>query len=137
LLQRALNDDLAIPQWAKFCESLVKIYNEVKALPLSGKNATYIPELGAADPTKFGFSVCTVDGQVFTHGAQDDFPIESCATSFLYSLLVESMGYENVRGNAKLRFRMGTLITFQLDSSINMWERSHLELPITLLLLTS
>jgi len=43
----------------------------------SGKPADYIPILAKADPTKFGLSVCTVDGQRFDYGDFDqEFSIQ-------------------------------------------------------------
>jgi hypothetical protein len=96
ILQRACNNDLAIPDWEAFVTKVTCIYNEVHRNN-SGAPADYIPELGCADPNWFGVTICTVDGQVWSHGDADlDFSIQSCGKPLLYSMTVEDFGYDYV-----------------------------------------
>lgn len=52
-----------------------------------GKVATYIPALGEVDPKQFGFSVATVDGNVYGVGDQDvRFSLQSISKVFTLAL---------------------------------------------------
>lgn len=96
LLERAFKDQLAIHRWSTFCATVTDIFNKVKATVSGGKQACYIPELGNVNPNLFGAAICTVDGQMFTIGDAEDFPLEAAANPLLYSLLVERVGYDSV-----------------------------------------
>lgn len=96
VLHRAFCGKLAIPNWKNFCQSLQKIFNEVKE-NRDGEVATYIPELGKQDPEWFGVSVVSVDGQQFELGdSKQLFPIESCVKPIIYTKAVEELGYDYV-----------------------------------------
>jgi glutaminase len=63
----------------------------------SGHVATYIPELGKANPNHFGISVVSVDGQVFQAGDCDvEFTIQSTSKAFVYAMALTSHGREKV-----------------------------------------
>jgi len=58
-----------------------------------GAVATYIPELGKADPRWFGICVATVDGHVYEVGdARLPFTIQSISKPFVYGLALEDRG---------------------------------------------
>ncbi len=58
-----------------------------------GEVATYIPELGKADPNLFGLAIATVDGKVYTAGDSDAaFTIQSVSKPFMYGLALETLG---------------------------------------------
>jgi glutaminase len=58
-----------------------------------GAMATYIPELGKADPRWFGLCVATVDGHVYEVGdARLPFTIQSISKPFVYGLALEDRG---------------------------------------------
>ena len=60
-----------------------------------GAVATYIPELGKADPRKFGICLATVEGEVFTSGDWDtEFTIQSMCKPFAFQLAMERHGTE-------------------------------------------
>jgi len=60
-----------------------------------GAVATYIPELGKADPKDFGICVATVNGQVFTAGDwEKEFTIQSMCKPFAFQLAMERHGVE-------------------------------------------
>jgi len=60
-----------------------------------GEVATYIPELGKANPADFGICLVTVDGQVFRAGDwQKEFTIQSICKPFAFQLALEEHGRE-------------------------------------------
>jgi glutaminase len=60
-----------------------------------GAVATYIPELGKADPKKFGICLATTEGEVFTAGDWDtEFTIQSMCKPFAFQLAMERHGAE-------------------------------------------
>ena len=62
-----------------------------------GTVATYIPELGKANPKDFGICLATVDGQVFTAGDWDrEFTIQSMCKPFAFQMAMERHGTEEV-----------------------------------------
>jgi len=64
-----------------------------------GAVATYIPELGKADPSWFGICVATVDGQVYEVGdARIPFTIQSISKPFVYGLALADRGKDVVLG---------------------------------------
>jgi len=66
----------------------------------SGEVATYIPELGRADPEWFGISVVTSDGHVFEVGdSRQEFTIQSISKPFVFGMALEERGREAVMGH--------------------------------------
>src|SRR5439155_6558243 len=62
-----------------------------------GAVATYIPELGKANPQHFGICLATVDGQVFTAGDwEQEFTIQSMCKPFAFQMALERLGTEEV-----------------------------------------
>ncbi|MFO0913458.1 MAG: glutaminase A [Pirellulales bacterium] len=62
-----------------------------------GAVATYIPELAKADPSWFGISVVTTDGQIFDVGDYSQlFTIQSVSKPFMFGLALEDRGRELV-----------------------------------------
>ncbi|KAA6457856.1 glutaminase A [Acidobacteria bacterium AB60] len=62
-----------------------------------GAVATYIPELGKANPKDFGICLVTVDGQVFTAGDwEKEFTIQSMCKPFAFQMALERLGTEKV-----------------------------------------
>jgi glutaminase len=58
-----------------------------------GEVATYIPELGKADPESFGIALTTTDGQVYEAGdTRQQFTIQSISKPFAYGLALEDNG---------------------------------------------
>ena len=67
-----------------------------------GEVATYIPELGKADPEQFGISVITAEGRVFETGAcSHPFTIQSISKPFTFGMALEELG------NARLARHVG------------------------------
>jgi glutaminase len=70
------------------------IYEKYKDID-DGVVATYIPELGKANPKHFGISLVTMDGQVFTAGDwETEFTIQSMCKPFAFQFALEQHGAE-------------------------------------------
>lgn len=69
-----------------------------KYAPLDeGDVATYIPELGKADPDDFGICIVTADGGIFETGDSDRlFTIQSISKPFTYGMALEAHGQDEV-----------------------------------------
>lgn len=73
-------------------EIINDLYNRYREVN-TGEVATYIPELGKANPDWFGISVVTADGQVYEAGdTQQTFTIQSISKPFSYGIALEDNG---------------------------------------------
>jgi glutaminase len=62
-----------------------------------GDVATYIPQLGKADPRDFGLCLVTSDGRVFETGDfARPFTIQSISKPFTFGMAIEELGHEKV-----------------------------------------
>src|SRR5262249_17050030 len=62
-----------------------------------GQVATYIPELGKADPDDFGICLVTTKGRVFETGQCDRaFTIQSISKPFTYGIALEAYAHRKV-----------------------------------------
>jgi glutaminase len=62
-----------------------------------GELATYIPELGKANPDDFGICITTADGRIFEVGDCDrPFTIQSISKPFTFGIALEELGHEKV-----------------------------------------
>ena len=62
-----------------------------------GQLATYIPELGKANPDHFGICIATADGRLFEVGDCDQpFTIQSISKPFTFGMAIEELGHEKV-----------------------------------------
>jgi hypothetical protein len=96
VLQRAMNNELAIRNWKQFAEKVQQLFDEVKKNN-SGDVASYIPELACADPSTFAVTLITVDGQVLSLGdVNTEFTLQSCFKPIVYSLAIEDYGYDYI-----------------------------------------
>ena len=77
----------------KTLDRLHKKYSECN----EGNVATYIPELGKANPNHFGVAVVGVDGDVYEAGETSaEFTIQSISKAFVFGLAVETHGRDAV-----------------------------------------
>lgn len=73
---------------------LDRIYEKYKDVD-DGAVATYIPELGKANPKDFGICLATTDGQIFTAGNwEQEFTIQSMCKPFAFQMALEQHGTE-------------------------------------------
>jgi len=97
LISTAFKGQLVIPEFEGFCEDITNIYNRCKSND-SGSPAAYIPQLARGDPTKWGVSLCTVDGQRFSVGdVEDYFTIQSTSKPFTYAICLDHLGPDVVQ----------------------------------------
>ena len=77
-------------------EYLESLHAEYAAIS-DGEVATYIPELGKADPAWFAVCVVTVDGHVYAAGTSEQtFSIQSVSKPFVYGMALEDRGVDEV-----------------------------------------
>ncbi len=70
----------------------------------TGQVATYIPELGTADPAWFGIVIATVDGRLYEVGTtRQTFTIQSISKPLVYGIALEDRGRERVRDSGWCR----------------------------------
>jgi glutaminase len=70
------------------------IYEKYKDVD-DGEVATYIPELGKANPAHFGICLATAGGQVFRAGdSKQEFTIQSMCKPFAFQMALEQYGVE-------------------------------------------
>jgi glutaminase len=63
----------------------------------SGAVADYIPELGKADPDRFGISLATIDGHVYEVGdTRIPFTVQSISKAFVFALALDTLGAAGV-----------------------------------------
>ena len=96
LVEQALQDNVVIPDFVKFCAELERIFEETKE-NLQGKVADYIPQLSRVDPELYAVALCTIDGQRFSLGdTEEDFCVQSACKPISYCLALEEHGEDYV-----------------------------------------
>ena len=80
----------------KLQRTIDRIYERYKNID-GGEVATYIPELGKANPGDFGICLATSDGETFAAGDwEEDFTIQSMCKPFAFQMALERHGIERV-----------------------------------------
>src|SRR5262245_35719048 len=75
---------------------LADLHTRIAALT-GGRPADYIPELGKADPSRFGIALATVDAAIYAVGDADEpFTIQSVSKPFMYGYALQRHGRERV-----------------------------------------
>lgn len=76
---------------------IIEDLHERYALLTDGQVATYIPELGKADPDRFGIALVSAEAQTFSTGDCDiPFTIQSISKPFTFGIAIESFGADMV-----------------------------------------
>ena len=87
-------DGTASEQTSEIQAIVDSIYEKYRNVD-DGEVATYIPELGKADPKHFGICLATVDGHVFRAGDYDkEFTIQSMCKPLAFLMALEECGLE-------------------------------------------
>src|ERR1700680_760214 len=82
------------PHASQIQEIIDGIYEKYKRVD-DGEVATYIPELGKANPAHFGICLATVEGYIFRAGDFDqEFTIQSMCKPFAFQMALEQFGME-------------------------------------------
>ena len=85
-------DQTAPSEAERIQEVLDNIYEKYRNVD-DGAVATYIPELGKADPKDFGICLVTADGRIFRAGDCDkEFTIQSMCKPFAFQMALERHG---------------------------------------------
>lgn len=78
-------------------QELIEVLHDKYAPRNDGEVATYIPELGKADPEHFGICLATADGRVFETGDYNRlFTIQSISKPLTFGMALEVHGQEKV-----------------------------------------
>jgi glutaminase len=96
LIRRAVEGNLAVPDFTALTADITRMYDEL--LPVrSGTVANYIPQLGRVEPDQLAIAVCTVDGQRFSVGdVATAFSLQSVSKTVSYCLALDEHGTEAV-----------------------------------------
>ncbi|CAI4232812.1 unnamed protein product [Auanema sp. JU1783] len=96
LISTALQNDLVIPCWQHFVETIKQIFNEC-AEETGGQVADYIPQLARQSPKQWGMAICTVDGQRVSLGdSKVAFCVQSVSKAFNYAIAASDLGADVV-----------------------------------------
>lgn len=86
----------------------------------NGEVATYIPELGKADPDDFGICVVTTEGKIFEIGDSDRlFTIQSISKPFTFGMALETYGGEKVAEHVGVEPSGDAFNSIELESGTN------------------
>ncbi|MCQ8184807.1 glutaminase A [Parvularcula maris] len=96
VIARGVAGDFIIPNFVSFRQRLSRIFREVEH-NREGKVADYIPQLARVEPDLWGMGVCTVDGQQFSMGDNDEtFCAQSCCKPISYAVALDRLGRDKV-----------------------------------------
>jgi glutaminase len=96
LIRRAVEGDLAVPDFSALSGDIDRMYTELVQIR-SGSVAAYIPQLRRVDPEQLAIAVCTVDGQRFSVGdATTPFCLQSVSKTVSYCLALDEHGTDAV-----------------------------------------
>jgi glutaminase len=101
-------------------QTAIEILHE-RYLPLtSGEVATYIPELGKADPEQFGISLATTTGRIYETGDCDrPFTIQSISKPFTFGIALEAYGHGKVAEHVGIEPSGDAFNAIELQSGTN------------------
>jgi len=96
-----------------------QLFCEIKS-HTDGQVATYIPELGRANPESFGVCLVTSDGRTFEVGDCDQpFTIQSISKPFTFGMAIEELGHEKVFRHVGVEPSGDTFNAIELQNGTN------------------
>src|SRR5262249_13713729 len=85
-----------------------------------GSVATYIPELGKANPDDFGICLVSADGRVFEAGNCDQaFTIQSISKPFTFGMAIDELGHQKVFQRVSVEPSGEPFNSIQLETGTN------------------
>jgi glutaminase len=95
-IDSALSSDTSPDDLLRIQQIVDTIYEKYKDVD-EGEVATYIPELGKADPNNFGICLATTTGRVFRAGdCGKEFTIQSMCKPFAFQIALEECGVDEI-----------------------------------------
>lgn len=92
LVQRALSGGLIIPDFRRFRDQIRNLFEECR-YERDGEVASYIPQLARVDPERYALGLCTVDGQRFSLGDdQESYCVQSTCKPVNYAIARDLLG---------------------------------------------
>src|SRR4051812_3759465 len=86
----------SLPGAERVAELLQRAHDQFASLD-DGAVADYIPSLGTADPALFGLAIVAANGESrFVGDADHLFSIQSISKAFVFALVCEAIGHEQV-----------------------------------------
>lgn len=111
--------ELEAPEKHELQSTIEHLHAKYQALT-DGNVATYIPELGKADPEQFGICVVSADGRVFEAGDCDrPFTMQSISKPFTFGMAIEELGHEKVRERVGVEPSGDAFNSIQLQDGTN------------------
>ena len=99
--------------------AIESLHDKYKLLD-DGELATYIPELGKANPEDFGICLVTADGRVFETGdCNTPFTIQSISKPFTFGMVLEELGHKEVFQHVGVEPSGDAFNSIQLQSVTN------------------
>nr|QQY02544.1 glutaminase [Cryptocotyle lingua] len=96
MLLRVVTNDFCIPDFQGFSTVIEELFYSCQQND-TGKLASYIPQLTRVDPSLWGLSICTVDGQRLSLGdSTAHFTIQSSSKPLTYAMALTELGPEFV-----------------------------------------
>ncbi|XP_052780097.1 glutaminase kidney isoform, mitochondrial-like isoform X1 [Mya arenaria] len=96
VISKALTSQFVIPEFKTFTDIIDTIYETCKDND-SGLPAQYIPQLARVDPSHWGVSICTIDGQRYDLGeTSTPFCMQSVVKPLNYALTLNDLSSEVV-----------------------------------------
>ncbi|XP_052765003.1 glutaminase liver isoform, mitochondrial-like isoform X2 [Mya arenaria] len=91
LIASAFRNQFVVPDFDHFCKNIDQMYWNCRD-QIGGKVATYIPQLARYNPNMWGVSLCTVDGQRYSHGdVQVPFCLQSVSKPLTYAMVLDEL----------------------------------------------
>src|SRR5215467_8347286 len=95
------------------------LYDKHKTL-MDGELATYIPELGKANPEHFGICLVTSDGRLYETGeSHAPFTIQSISKPFTFGMALQELGHEKVLRHVGVEPSGDAFNSIELQSGTN------------------
>jgi glutaminase len=99
LFERAVKQELVVPEFPSFIDELKSIF-EAARTNCDGEVANYIPQLARVEPEQFAMSVTTIDGQRHCLGDEGAmFSLQSSCKPMLYCAALEELGENKVHSH--------------------------------------